>query len=50
LKRGVFRSIADFQAAINRFLDDEHNNESKPFTRAADPEKSSPPSDAGTKR
>ncbi len=38
LKRGVFRSIADLQAAINRFLD-EHNAESKPFTWTADPDK-----------
>ena len=31
LKRGVFRSIADLQAAINRFLE-EHNQKSQPFT------------------
>jgi hypothetical protein len=37
-KREVFRSIAEHHAAINRFLD-EHNNESKPFTWAADPDK-----------
>ena len=30
LKRGVFRSVVDLQAAINRFLD-EHNANSKPF-------------------
>jgi transposase len=30
LKRGVFRSIVDLQAAINRYLD-EHNAEPKPF-------------------
>src|SRR3974390_1627659 len=30
LKRGVFRSIADLQAAINRFLS-EHNQKPKPF-------------------
>ena len=30
LKRGVFRSVADFQAPINRFLDD-HNAHSNPF-------------------
>ena len=30
LKRGVFRSVADLQAAINRFLD-EHNQQSRPF-------------------
>ena len=30
LKRGVFHSIVDLQAAINRFLC-EHNREPKPF-------------------
>ena len=38
LKRGVFRSVVDLQAAINRFLD-EHNTEPKPFTWIADPDK-----------
>jgi hypothetical protein len=38
LKRDVFRSIADVQAAVNRFLE-EHNGESKPFTWSADPHK-----------
>jgi transposase len=38
LKRGVFRSVADLQAAINRFLDN-HNAQSKPFQWVADPEK-----------
>jgi transposase len=38
LKRGVFRSVADLQAAINRFLE-EHNHVSKPFTWTADPDK-----------
>jgi hypothetical protein len=38
LKRGVFRSIVDLQAAMNRFLD-EHNTASKPFIWTADPEK-----------
>ena len=38
LKRGVFRSVADLQAAINRFLE-EHNQQSKPFTWTADPNK-----------
>jgi hypothetical protein len=37
LKRGVFRSVADLQAAINRFLN-EHNGEAKPFTWTADPD------------
>ena len=38
LKRGVFRSITDLQAAINRFLA-EHNIQPKPFTWTADPDK-----------
>jgi transposase len=38
LKRGVFRSVVDPQAAINRFLD-EHNLQSTPFTWTADPDK-----------
>jgi len=38
LKRGVFQSVADLQAAINRFLDD-HNAHSKPFQWVADPDK-----------
>jgi transposase len=36
LKRGVFRSLADLQAAINRFLD-EHNTDPTPFRWTADP-------------
>ena len=38
LKRGVFRSIVDLQAAINRFLK-ETNAEPRPFTWTADPDK-----------
>ncbi|MEI9430934.1 IS630 family transposase [Mesorhizobium sp. Cs1299R1N3] len=38
LKRGVFCSVVDLQAAINRYLD-EHNSEPKPFTWTADPDK-----------
>ena len=38
LKRGVFRSIADLQAAINRFLT-EHNAGPRPFKWTADPDK-----------
>jgi hypothetical protein len=38
LKRGVFRSVADLQAAINRFLDD-HNTYSKPSNGSPDPDK-----------
>ena len=37
LKRGVFRSIVDLQAAINRFIED-HNAEPKPFVWTADPD------------
>ena len=37
LKRGVFRSVTDLQAAINRFLDD-HNAHSKPFKWLAEPD------------
>ncbi len=38
LKRGVFRSVADLQTAINRFLA-ETNLSPKPFTWTADPDK-----------
>jgi transposase len=38
LKRGVFRSVVDLQAAINRFLD-EANHDPKPFVWTADPDK-----------
>src|ERR1022692_3844320 len=38
LKRGVFRSIVDLQAAINRFLA-ETNDAPRPFTWTADPDK-----------
>ena len=38
LKRGVFKSIVDLQAAINRFLA-EHNQNPKPFVWTKDPEK-----------
>jgi len=37
LKRGVFRSIVDLQAAINRFVA-EHNTRPTPFTWTADPD------------
>ena len=37
LKRGVFRSVPDLQAAINRFLA-ETNNSPKPFVWTAEPE------------
>ena len=48
LKRGVFRSIVDLQAAINRFLD-ETNDDPKPSPGPQIQTKSSPPSNAGTK-
>ena len=38
VKRGVFRSVADLQATINRFLE-QHNQQSQPFTWTADPDK-----------
>jgi transposase len=38
LKRGVFRSVVDLQAAINRFIK-EANHEQKPFVWTADPDK-----------
>jgi transposase len=38
LKRGVFRSVPDLQAAINRFLA-ETNSDPKPFIWTADPER-----------
>lgn len=38
LKRGVFRSVVDLQAAINRFLR-ETNDDPKPFVWTADPDK-----------
>jgi transposase len=37
LKRGVFHSIVDLQAAINRFVE-EHNDDPRPFTWTADPD------------
>jgi transposase len=38
LKRGVFQSVIDLQIAINRFVA-ETNNDPKPFTWTADPDK-----------
>ncbi len=38
LKRGVFHSVVDLQAAINRFLA-KHNQQPKPFSWTADPDK-----------
>jgi transposase len=38
LRRGVFRSIVDLQAAIHRYIA-EHNTEPKPFIWTADPDR-----------
>jgi hypothetical protein len=38
LKRGVFRSVIELQAAINRFIE-ETNQMPKPFVWTADPAK-----------
>jgi transposase len=38
LKRGVFHSLVDLQAAINRYLA-EHNQKPKPFVWTADPDR-----------
>lgn len=38
-KRGVFHSLVDLQAAINRFVAEHNANEAKPFTWTADPDK-----------
>lgn len=39
LKRGVFRSLVDLQAAINRFVHEHNRCNPKPFTWTADPDK-----------
>ena len=38
LQRGAFRLLVDLQAAINRYLG-EHNRQTKPFVRTADPDR-----------
>ena len=38
LKRGVFRSLVDLQAAINRFVA-EYNQSTTPFVWTADPDR-----------
>jgi hypothetical protein len=48
LKRGIFRSVCDLQAAINRFLE-ETNSHPKPFVWTAEPTESSPLSNEGRK-
>jgi hypothetical protein len=37
LQRGIFRSLVDLQAAINRYLG-EHNCKPRPFVWTADPD------------
>ena len=39
LKYGVFHSVVDLQAAINRFIDEYNRTEAKPFAWNADPDK-----------
>ena len=38
LKRGVFHSVCDLQAAINRFVAEHNDGEAKPFVWRADPD------------
>ncbi len=38
LKRGVFTSIVDLQAAINRFLEEHNQTDAKPFNWTANPD------------
>ncbi len=38
LKNGVFHSLVDLQAAINRFIAEHNDTEAKPFTWRADPD------------
>lgn len=49
LERGVFRSLADLQAAINRFLA-ETNHDPKPFVWTAHPDQVLAAVNAGSKR
>ena len=39
LRRGVFHSLVDLQAAINRFVDEHNRTEAKPFRWTADPDR-----------
>ena len=39
LKYGIFHSVVDLQAAINRFIAEHNETEAKPFTWSADPDK-----------
>ena len=38
LKRGIFRSLVELQAAINRFVAEHNETEAKPFNWTADPD------------
>ena len=38
LKHGVFHSVTDLQAAINRFIAEHNTTETKPFVWHADPD------------
>jgi len=38
LQRGVFHSLVDLQAAINRFITEHNATEAKPFRWTADPD------------
>ncbi len=50
LKHGVFCSVVDLQAAINRFIKQHTETEAKPFTRRADPDQIiAPPEIEGSK-
>ena len=39
LKHGIFHTVVDLQAAINRFIAEHNETEAKPFTWSADPNK-----------
>lgn len=39
LKNGVFHSVVDLQAAINRFIGEHNETDAKPFTWRADPDR-----------
>ena len=49
LKRGVFCSLVELQAAINRFVA-EHNQQPKPFVWSADPDAIIAAAPVGSKR
>lgn len=39
LKHGIFHSVVELQATINRFIAEHNETEAKPFTWTADPDK-----------